>query len=670
MAKKKDDIAKRYNELCDRLIELGDHYYNHDRPLVDDATYDALMRDLVALEREHPALVRADSPAGRVGGEAARLFSEVPHDPPMMSLGNVFDDDELGDFDARCRKGLGSDRDLRYSMELKYDGLAVEVIYEKGVLVQGSTRGNGEVGEDVTANIVTIGAIPRRLADDAPAYLSVRGEVFMRHGEFERLNAERRERGDPPFANPRNAAAGSLRQLDARVTAGRKLDAVFYGVGRQAAGDAVSSQGELFEALRRLGLPAGAEAAVGSLDDVRAFYRHWQEHRHRLDFDIDGVVVKLDDFALRERLGVTSKAPRWATAWKFPAREAVTELVSVDYQVGRTGIVTPVANLKPITIGGVMVKRATLHNFKEVERLGVRIGDTVTVIRAGDVIPKVTASRREAGAAGTEIVPPERCPDCGASLTREDIFLRCENAACPSILLERLYFFVSRDGMDIEFFGPELVARLHRAGRLAEIPDFFSLTREDLLSVERMGDKLADKIMQSIEARRRVSLSHFLRALGIRTVGEHLAAVIARAARSLDRLRAMDVDELMAIHEVGPGVAQSLREWFDGERGRAIIDAFLARGVTVDDEPDAVEEREGVAGKTFVITGTLSRFGRAEAEKRVRDRGGRTAGSVSKNTDYVVAGETPGSKLDKALALGVTVLDEEAFLHLIGEADA
>ena len=666
--KKTDGVEQRYRELCDRIIELNRHYYELSDPLVDDSEYDDLMRELVEIERSRPDLRREDSPAARVGGFASAAFSEVPHDPPMLSLGNIFSDLELDEFDARCRKNLGSDSGPLYSMELKFDGLAVEAVYEKGKLKQGSTRGNGDTGEDVTRNMAEIRSVPRELSGTAPEYLSVRGEVFIRHGEFERLNALREERGEPVFANPRNAASGSLRQLDPSITRERGLDVVFYATGRVSGDLSVPGQDELFRALPRLGLPVSPHFGVGRPDKIREFYRYWLENRYTLDHDIDGIVIKVNDFALRERLGSTSKAPRWAAAWKFPAREAVTVLESVDFQVGRTGIITPVANLAPINIGGVMVKRATLHNFREVDRLGVRIGDRIKVIRAGDVIPKVVeVVRKEGDARGKDIVPPARCPACGSALSREDIYLRCVNPDCESVRLETLKFFVSRDGMDIEFFGPELVARLNAAGRLETLADFYRLDREILLGMERMGEKLADKILDSINNRRRVPLSRFLQSLGIRNVGGHVAAVIAEGVVSLDRLFSIGVEELMEIHEVGPGVAESVYAFFNDRRNRELIDGMRAAGLAVEDEMVERIAAEDIAGKTFVVTGALARFSRKEAEDAVKKRGGRAAGSVSGKTDYLVAGESPGSKLDRARELGVTVLSEEEFIKMIGD---
>lgn len=662
----KSDIESRYRELVSLIEKYNYHYYALNEPLVDDATYDDLMRELAMLEKSHPELLKGDSPSRKVGGTAVSTFAEVRHDPPMLSLSNVFSEGELSDFHARIVKAIGESR-IEYSMELKYDGLAVELVYENGVFTLGSTRGDGEVGEDVTANIASLKNIPKRLkGNEVPAYISVRGEIFMRHGEFERLNAERTRQGETPFANPRNAAAGSLRQLDPSITAKRNLDFAPYAVGRIEGASVPASQKEVFGLLKAVGLPVKENYAFGTIDSVAEFYRHWAENRHVLDFDIDGIVVKVSSFEYQRRLGVTSKAPRWATAWKFPAREALTVLESVDFQVGRTGVVTPVGNLAPINIGGVVVKRATLHNFDEIKRLGLRIGDTVKVKRAGDVIPKVIEVLKKSEQSGSDILPPEKCPSCESRLAYEDIFIRCINPSCPAKKLEYLKFFVSKDGMDIEFFGPELVQRLFDAGKLSSISDVYRLTKEDLLEIERMGDKIAEKILASVNGRRKIGLAHFLRSLGIRNVGDHLAKVIARAAGTLERLMRMTREELMEVREVGPGVAESVCEFFNGE-GKKLVGEILSLGVEIQPEEEILLHASDIAGKTFVFTGALKKFTREEAEALVEKLGGRAASSVSKKTDYVVAGEAAGSKLDKARTLGVKVITEDEFIKMAGQ---
>ncbi len=666
MEPQNDISAKRYDELYDLLTKYNYHYYDLAQPLVDDSEYDALMQELVDLEQRFPSLKRPDSPSAKVGGAASAAFSEVEHNPPMLSLGNVFSFEELEEFDRRCRKAFPSNNKILYSGELKFDGLAVEVAYRGGKMVQGSTRGNGLVGEDVTANLSTIRKLPAVLRGSAiPDYMTLRGEVFMRHSEFERLNRARAESDEQLFANPRNAAAGSLRQLDPSVTADRELDIEFYGIGAIEGGVSVGSQSELYSFFKGAGVPVSENVAFGTIDDIARFFEEWQAKRHTLDYDIDGIVVKIDSFAMRDELGVTSKSPRWATAWKFPAREAVTTVESVDFQLGRTGIVTPVANLHPINIGGVMVKRATLHNFNEVERLGLKIGDTVKVKRAGDVIPKVIEVAEHTGSG--EIPVPSACPSCGSLLLKEDIYVRCVNPGCESKILENLKFFVSKDAMDIEFFGPELVERLYRAGIVKTAADYFRLTKEDLLTVDRMGEKLADKVIDSIGKRRRVPLSHFLRSLGIRNVGEHIAGVLAMEAGTLDALASMPVERLMEIHEVGPGVADSVYGFFRDKAARSLVDDLVASGVFPEREERIVSHNELFRDKVFVLTGTLIKFGRKEAEQMIERLGGRATGTVSKKTDYVVAGAEAGSKLEKAAALGIKILDEEEFTRMLGE---
>jgi DNA ligase (NAD+) len=639
-------IEKRNDELCSLITEYNRQYYELDNPSVDDATYDGLMKELIEIEEAHPVLRRADSPSRRVGGAVTAAFSEVPHDPPMLSLGNIFSREDLMDFDMRCRKNSGQDAEPLYSMELKYDGLAVELLYREGVFVLGSTRGNGQSGENVTANLAMVSNLPKRLSGPGvPREMTVRGEVYMTQSEFERLNAQRAAAEEQPFANPRNAAAGSLRQLDPEVTASRELTLSLYGLGKISPESDIRSQDEMYDRFRKWGLPCPDSFSMGGTDKAIEFYDHWLEHRHELDFDIDGVVVKINDFASREAIGYTTRAPRWAAAWKFPAMEAITRLESVDLQVGRTGIVTPVANLSPINIGGVMVKRATLHNFSEVERLGVRTGDLVRVIRSGDVIPKIVAVHGDAkdGMERRDILPPEDCPVCERPLHREDIYYRCINRSCPAILTETLRFFVSKNGADIEFFGPELIARLQASGKVYSPADIYRIRREDLLGLERMGDRLADKILVSIDKRRRLTLSQFLRSLGIRNVGEHVSGVIARSVKSLERLMRANADELMEIREVGPEVARSVHDFFHDEASLSMIADMTSHGLVVSDEETAALPDSPVKGKTFVITGTLGRLGRREAESLVERLGGRAAGSVSKKTDFLVAGASPGS---------------------------
>ncbi|HQL44289.1 MAG TPA: NAD-dependent DNA ligase LigA [Spirochaetota bacterium] len=661
-----EDIKKRYDELIKLINKYNYYYYTLDKPLVDDATYDELMNELLTIEKSYPEIIRDDSPTKKVGAVIQTSFEQVRHDPPMLSLANAMDEGDINDFYERCCKLLGTST-IEYCAELKYDGLAVELVYRNGIYVQGSTRGDGEVGEDVTENIATIKRVPTKLPGNAPDFLSVRGEVIMHHGEFERLNEMRKQNGEQEFANPRNAAAGSLRQLDPNITAQRELDIVLYGIGKMEPTSMINTQSQLYDYFKKVGLPAPHYYKVGLLQDVKQFYKYWMENRYTLDFDIDGVVIKVNDITVRNTMGSTSKAPRWAIAWKFPAREAITVLKSVDYQVGRTGLITPVANLEPINIGGVLVKRATLHNFQEVKRLDIKIGDTVKVIRAGDVIPKVVEVIKDKRQDVRAIAVPETCPACNSKLQHEDIYIRCVNASCPAKEYETLCFFVSKDGMDIEYVGPELLKRLYDQKKIKTIADIYALTREDLLRVERMGEKIADKIIDSINKRREVTLSHFLRALGIRNVGDHLAKVIAKHAGSLQKLMVMSQEELMTIPEVGPGVAQSVYEFFHNEESLTLIRQMFAHGVVVKDEKVQEVSENLFKGKTVVFTGTLQNMTREEAERLIESMGGRASGSVSSKTDFVVAGEEAGSKLDKAKKLHIRILSEDEFMKMIGK---
>ncbi len=664
----KKKITDRYNELIKLIEKYNYHYYNLDKPLIDDSTYDSLIHELVDIEKKYPDIKKDDSPSGKVGGFASKTFSEAEHDPPMLSLSNVFTIEELAEFDERCKKNLSIDTDIIYCGELKFDGLAVEAVYENGRFARGSTRGNGFVGEDVTANLATLKDLPLTLkGEHVPDFLSVRGEVFMTHVEFERLNKIKESNEEPPFANPRNASAGSLRQLNPKITAERDLRIIFYSLGKIQADRKINSQKNMFDYLYNLKLPVSDKIEYGSLKKMQEFYDYWTRNRYDLAFDIDGIVVKVDDYAHHEKLGSTSKTPKWATAWKFPAKEAITVVDSVDFQVGRTGLITPVANLRPINIGGVLVKRATLHNFNEIKRLDLKIGDSVIVKRAGDVIPKVVdiiSNKRPADAKA--IKPPNKCPSCGSKLEKEDIYIRCINPACEAKALETLNFFVSKNAMDIESFGPELVARLYSAGIIKSIADIFKITKDDLLRVERMGSKLADKILFSIEERKSVPLSFFLRSLGIRNIGDHLAKVIAKELRTLNRLYEISKEELSKIYEVGPEVADSVYSYFHNKESLRIIDEIINAGVVVQDEIVNVSGIDRIKNKTFVFTGTLKSLSRNEAEELVEKSGGRASGSVSKKTDFVVIGDEPGSKYKKAKELGIEILSEDEFLSMIG----
>jgi DNA ligase (NAD+) len=664
----KRKIINRYNELIKLIEKYNYSYYNLDNPLIDDSGYDSLMRELIDIEKKYPDIKAENSPSQNVGGFASQTFSEAEHNPPMLSLGNVFTEDDLIEFDQRCKKNLNSGKDISYCGELKFDGLAVEAIYGNGRFVKGSTRGNGFTGEDITANLATIKELPLSLKGSVPDFLSVRGEVFLTHSEFERLNRLKEASGEAQFANPRNAAAGSLRQLNPEITAERELKVIFYNIGKIESVRRITNQEEMIEYLSQLKLPVSDKVEYGNMQKMMQYYNYWTENRYNLDFDIDGVVVKVADFGYRDRLGSTSKNPRWAAAWKFPAKEAITILDSVDFQVGRTGLITPVGNLRPINIGGVLVKRATLHNFNEIKRLDIKIGDSIKVKRAGDVIPKVTdviSDKRPADA--KDILAPSKCPSCGSKLIREEIYIRCINPDCEAIRLETLKFFVSKNAMDIDAFGPELILRLYNAHIVASISDIFRITKDDLLKVERMGDKLAEKILSAIEKRKTIPLSFFLRSLGIRNVGDHLAKVIAKEIKNLNRLFKISKEELSRIYEVGPEVAESVYGFFHNKDSMKLINEMLDSGVKVEDEKAEEASIDIIKNKTFVFTGSLEHFSREEAEALVEKYGGRASGSVSKKTDYVVAGESPGSKHKKAVELGIKIISEEEFISMTKE---
>jgi DNA ligase (NAD+) len=671
----KEAARRRALELRRELVEHNHRYHVLDAPIISDAEYDRLLAELKGIEEAHPDLVTPDSPTQRVGAAPADEFAPVRHEMPMLSLENAFGADDLREFDARVRRFLGvrEGEPIAYVAEPKVDGVAVELVYERGVLVLGSTRGDGVTGEDITQNLKTIRSIPLRLRGDAevvPERVSMRGEVFLPLADFRRHNREREERGEPPFANPRNMAAGSLRQLDPRITAKRPLDVCFHGIGAQRGGRRIRSQWELLRFLPELGLKVNPLARLcADVEAGVAFYQELEPRRDELPYEIDGVVIKVDDFRLQEELGVKSRAPRWATAVKFASRQETTVVRDIVVQVGRTGVLTPVAVLDPVQVGGVEVRRATLHNLDEVERKDVRIGDTILVGRAGDVIPEVVqviAERRTGGERRFEM--PEHCPVCGSRVVREEgeVAYRCVGLGCPAQLREHLRHFGSRGGMDIEGLGDKLVSQLVDQGLVRDVADLYRLDADTLAGLERMAEKSAANLISAIERSKKVPLHRFLAALGIRHVGEHVARLLADHFGSVESLAAAGVAELEAVSGVGPEVARSVTEFFGDEANRAILARLTAAGV----QPQAEIERtsNALAGKTFVFTGSLTSMSRQEAEREVLRRGARATGSVSKNTDFVVAGESPGSKAERARDLGVVVLSEDEFRTLLAGA--
>ena len=670
MTRKTVDPRQRIPALVREILHHDHRYYVLDEPEISDAQYDALLRELQELEAAHPELASPNSPTRRVGGAPAERFEKVTHRLPMLSLSNVFSAEEFREFNERVRKLLCVES-VQYHCEPKMDGLAVELTWERGQLVRGATRGDGTVGEDVTANLRTLRGLPLELLPApgvaVPEFLQARGEVFIRKEDFRRLNERRLAAGEPAFVNPRNAAAGALRQLDPRVTAQRPLSIMFYETG-DVSGRSFSAHHEKLAYLASLGLPVNPENRLADgAAEAEAIETTLLARRHALPYEIDGLVVKVDLEDHRKRLGAVSKSPRWAVAWKFPAEEMETTVRNIEVQVGRTGALTPVAWLEPVYVGGVTVSRATLHNEDELRRKDVRVGDHVFVRRAGDVIPeivKVVQSRRTG--AEQPFTFPAACPVCGTAVVKDadGPILRCPNRACPARLQERLRHFASRTGMDVEGMGDKLCAQLVESGLVQGFPDLYRLSREQLLTLERMGELSASGLLEGIERSKQTTLRRFLFALGIRHVGEATAKALAEHFRDIRKMYDAPLDEYSRVRDVGPTMAEELRAWFEDASHRGSVEELLALGIS----PAPPEESSSgtFSGKTVVLTGTLTRFTREQAREEVERRGGKVSGSVSRKTDFVVAGEEAGSKLEKARSLGVRVLDEAAFAVLLG----
>jgi DNA ligase (NAD+) len=668
-----EKIRKQAASLREQIEHHNYLYYVLDAPEIPDAAFDALMRELQALEAAYPALVNADSPTRRVGGEPLKTFGEARHLLPMLSLDNAFEEDEVLAFERRIRDRLGEETGIEFAVEPKLDGLAISLLYEDGHLVRGATRGDGTTGEDVTANVRTIHAIPLKLRGTGhPRTLEVRGEVYMERARFEAFNREAEERGEKVFVNPRNAAAGSLRQLDPRITARRPLTFFTYGAGHYDGGDLPDTQAAILDALAGWGQRVCPERAVvrgarGCLD----YYRRIGERRADLPYEIDGVVYKVNRMDLQQRLGFISRAPRWAIAHKYPAQEQMTVLRDVEFQVGRTGALTPVARLEPVFVGGVTVSNATLHNMDEVERKDVRIGDTVIVRRAGDVIPEVVgvvASRRPRNA--RKVIMPTECPVCGSEIVRAEgeAVARCSGGLyCAAQRREAIKHFASRRAMDIEGLGDKLVEQLVDAGLVDHVNDLYHLTVEQLAGLERMGEKSAQNLVEALEKSKHTQLARFIFALGIREVGEATARALAGHFGRLDALMEADEEALMEVPDVGPVVAHHVATFFQQPHNREVIQALRDAGVRWDESAPVKAGPRPLAGNTYVLTGALASMTREEAGERLMALGAKVTGSVSKKTTAVIAGEAAGSKLAKAEKLRVPVMDEATFLKLIGE---
>ena len=664
-------VVAQLESLRDTINRHNYNYYVLDAPVIPDVEYDRLLRELQQLEQQYPELITADSPSQRIGAPPLKAFGQVQHAVPMLSLDNAFSSAELRDFDQRIRERLRIEQ-VSYCAEPKMDGLAVSLLYEQGVLVRAATRGDGYTGEDITVNIRTIQSVPLRLSGrDVPSRLEVRGEVYMTRQGFLELNRSQARRGEKQFANPRNAAAGSLRQLDSRITAQRPLAMDCYGVGVIEGGKLPSSHSESLHWLKSLGLHINDHIQrLSGVDACEEYYRTILQQRDALPYEIDGVVFKVDRFDLQERMGFVSRAPRWAIAYKFPAQEEMTKVQAIDVQVGRTGALTPVARLEPVSVGGVTVTNATLHNIGEVHRKDVRVGDTVIVRRAGDVIPEVVSVVRERRPAKTSIFKlPACCPECGSDVIRVEgeAVARCSGGLyCPAQRKEAIKHFASRRAMDIEGLGDKLVDQLVQSGMVEHVDDLYRLQVGPLLTLERMGEKSAENLTAALEASKQTTLPRFLFALGIREVGEATALALANHFGNLDRIIAADAETLEEVPDVGPIVAAHIVSFFAQKHNRQVIGALIKAGVVWPDiDVEHNSRLRPLAGKTVVLTGTLADMTRQEARERLQGLGARVAGSVSPKTDLVIAGRDAGSKLTRARALGIEIIDEAGLMAML-----
>jgi DNA ligase (NAD+) len=673
MASPGKDVEKKIEALRENIRHHEYLYYVVDNPAISDGEFDKLMQQLKDLEVEHPELVTADSPTQRVGGKPREGFVKAPHSSPMLSLDNTYSEEELRDWERRVHE-LSGRSEVDYVCELKLDGMSLALIYEDGKLVRGITRGDGSVGEDVTLNVRTVRSVPLSILKEKlkkagiPTDFEVRGELLMPTASFKKINEERERNGLPTFANPRNFTAGTVRQLDSNITAERRLDYFPY-ILLQNGRTYFDHHSKTLAALEAAGFKVNPNhKLVRSMDEVWAFIQRWEEKRDSLPYEIDGIVVKVDRTSLQDELGFTGKAPRWAIAYKYAARAGITKLENVRWQVGRTGKLTPVAELAPVLIGGTTVRNATLHNMDEIERLGVKIGDWVQVERGGDVIPKVAKviDDKDHPRGKKDIEVPQKCPVCGTKVVRTEgeVDYRCVNANCPAKLVGTILHFASRGVMNIDGMGDALVNQLTERGLVKNVADIYKLTKDDLLSLERMGDKSAQNILDEIESSKKLPLERVIYGLGIRMVGERTAQFLAEHFGSMEALESAGVEELQDVSEVGPRIAESIVEFFSIAANRKLVGRLREAGLTLTGQ----KKRRGtkLAGKTFVLTGTLAHFTRDEAKKMIEDAGGKVTGSVSKKTDYVVAGADAGSKLDKAKELGVGVIDEKEMEKIVG----
>ena len=664
-----EELKKRLEELKEQIRENDYQYYVLDDPQISDYEYDKLMQKLLDIEKAHPELLTADSPSQRVGGEALSEFPPYTHRNPLLSLGNSYNEEDLREFDRRVKSDLGVDT-VEYVVEYKIDGLSVALSYENGVLVTGATRGDGYIGENVTNNIRTVKNIPLKLRK-TETLMEARGEVYLPRAAFERLNKQREENGEPFFANPRNAAAGSLRQLNPKIAAERDLRAIIYNLLYLEGADSPQSQSECLKYLHEQGFTVSEPLVSSDIDEIVEYCRKKGERRHELDYDIDGMVVKVNSIAYQEQLGYRARNPRWAIAYKFPPEQQRTKLKDITVQVGRTGVVTPVAQLEPVFLAGSTISRATLHNEDYIAQKEIMIGDTVIIEKAGEVIPAVVAvdkTKRDGNERAFAF--PDLCPECGTPLIRleGEAAVRCPNTLhCPAQVREGIIHFASRDGMNIDGLGPAVINQLYQAELIHDSADLYYLTREELLTIERMGEKSADNLLKSLEKSKNCSLAALIFSLGIPLVGLTVAKILAKEFGSIEKLKQASYDDLVAIDAVGEKIAQSITEYFAQESNSDFLARLEQAGIMMQEEHTVKQTTEAFAGKTFVLTGTMVAMDRKTAQEKIESLGGKASSSVSKKTNYVVAGENAGSKLTKAEELGITILSEDEFLRLLEE---
>ncbi len=663
------DHVKRASWLCEEIEKHNRLYYQEAKPEISDKEYDKLLKELVDLEKKHPELANANSPTQRVGGAPIDGFVTLKHRLPMLSIDNTYSPSELKEFDKKVCKALGKEKPS-YIVELKIDGVAISLIYENGILTAGVTRGDGEKGDDVTQNLKTVGGVPLKLnTKKPPALLEVRGEVYMARANFARINEQRVKEGLDKFANPRNSAAGSLKLLDPKLCAGRKLSLFAYAIGAME-GIAVQSQSETLKLLHDFGFPVNPNATkFNSIDDVIAHCDSWNEKRHDLPYDTDGMVIKVNDLSQREKLGMTTKSPRWVVAYKFAAEQALTRLLKIELQIGRQGTLTPVAHLEPVHLAGSTVARASLHNDDYLKTKDIRVGDMVVVEKAGEIIPYIVRSEPTLRTGKEKpFVFPKVCPVCGADVVKDakGAFYRCTGTDCVAQLKRRVRSYAARSAMDIENLGEEIVEQLVDTGLVKTLADIYKLGLNQLANLERMGEQSSRNLLDGIAASKSRGLARLLTGLGLKHVGENVADVLARKFISMKAFAQANEDELAAIEGIGPERAASIRGWFANKTNQDLIESLEKAGIKMDESVATVAASSALAGKSIVVTGTLVKYGREEIERRLRDIGAKASGSVSKKTDYLLAGEKAGSKLEKARELGVRIITEEEFEKLAG----